>query len=85
MGISVSSANKVQLSEDAHSALMPFDCYVMALRGEVEIKVRLSCYGCGSMKHISLSHSTNYETDISVYRWLRNLSGNCTIQFQSMF
>ena len=39
--IHVASANKVQLSEDARNALTPFDCYVMALRGEVEIKVSL--------------------------------------------
>ena len=40
--ILVSSANKVQLSEDARNALTPFDCYVMTRRGEVDIKVRLN-------------------------------------------
>ncbi|KAI0237467.1 Atrial natriuretic peptide receptor 2 [Lamellibrachia satsuma] len=38
---STGEPKKIQLSQDTHNALTPFDCYTMILRGEVEVKVRI--------------------------------------------
>ena len=39
--ICVLTAKRIQLSGEAQNALTPFGCYVMTLRGEVNIRVRI--------------------------------------------
>ena len=69
--MNVASANKVQLSEDARNALTPFDCYVMSLRGEVDIKVSLGRRVDGSLhpilfarclQQLTIGREDNYDT-----------------------